>query len=399
MKKKPLFLVEVLALLLVLFGCSGLPNRPDSRIVFGSIEQSPCIAYFSTRTGARGSYSIGFAPESLLHYSRDLFVANYHGQEIVNVSDNPESGPRSHAWSPDGRHLSWTSERGLEVFTDGRKEIAVRASDYYIRPSAPYAWSPMSDQLAFVGHRCEDGRRVEDYALYLVPLSGGSVVKVTDMKGKRPSAIRWLEKSDTLVWVSTYEGVEALPIREGRPTGSARKLFEPDGGYCSGLSVSTEGSTVATAVAHYNGVWQFVIWTFSVEGKDVRRLTRTENLQESPVCWSPYDKNLVAFNGSRIDPVSRKLLSAPSLYLCQVDSGDVSVVETDEAYWSVGSPSWSPDGRYIAAVGARKDNTIYACDILILDVATLKWSRFTDSAEIMDDYPLWRPVSSSEFEK
>ena len=43
MKKKPLFLVEVLALLSLLFGCSGVPDTPDGRIVLGSVPKDRLV--------------------------------------------------------------------------------------------------------------------------------------------------------------------------------------------------------------------------------------------------------------------------------------------------------------------------------------------------------------------
>ncbi len=107
----------------------------------------------------------------------------------------------------------------------------------------------------------------------------------------------------------------------------------------SNLTISPDGKWVAYTVTSYSmeeNRGQRDIFIVSIDGKEVKQLTKSEGSNYSPA-WSPDGKKL-AFISTRD--------GNPQVYIIELETGKVEKV-TDVALGADGVV-WSPDGRYLA---------------------------------------------------
>ena len=130
-------------------------------------------------------------------------------------------------------------------------------------------------------------------------------------------------------------------ISAALPSADYELDFSPD--------VSPDGSRIAFMTYRFKarplrllfaGVVNSEIVTSALDGSDIRRLTKSEGFDESPV-WSP--------DGSSIAYIS----TGGRLQVMEADGSEVRML-TDSVVALGGPPVWSPKGRYIALT-ARAD--------------------------------------------
>jgi len=115
----------------------------------------------------------------------------------------------------------------------------------------------------------------------------------------------------------------------------------PADSYAQTPSISPDGKTVALVYGP-NPDAPFDVWTVSVDGSGLRRLTSTGNV--STVAWSPDGKRIAftdqaALPGGDYEP-------GDDVYVARSDGSDVQRVGGyASGYWR---PAWSPDGTKIA---------------------------------------------------
>ncbi|HYI12412.1 MAG TPA: PDZ domain-containing protein [Thermoanaerobaculia bacterium] len=167
----------------------------------------------------------------------DIFTAPAKEGEVRNISQTPGIRERDPLWSPDGRWISYLSDR------DGNYEIYVRAADgsdaerqitkdgksWRFTP----VWSPDSKLLAYSD---------KDHALHVVDVASGKVTRadhdeygdITDYRWSPDS--RWLvytkdnEAQFSSIYVYSVPGAKVHRLTSGQ-TNDFEPVFDPKGRY------------------------------------------------------------------------------------------------------------------------------------------------------------------------
>jgi TolB protein len=151
------------------------------------------------------------------------------------------------------------------------------------------------------------------------------------------------------------------------------------GGSGSGASPAwaPNGNEIAYSAAPSGA---FDIWIADSNGNLARRVTSFRGGNISPT-YNPRTGDQIAFISGRT--------GLPQLYIMNADGSGVSQM-TDGGYAS--SPSWSPNGQFIAFAWDRKygPGAPGGQDIYIMEVATKKWWQLTHDGGRCD-FPTWSP--------
>ncbi|HXS13566.1 MAG TPA: Tol-Pal system beta propeller repeat protein TolB [Acidobacteriaceae bacterium] len=122
------------------------------------------------------------------------------------------------------------------------------------------------------------------------------------------------------------------------------------------------------------------IWVADAQGTSARRITDFRGPDASPT-WNPKTGAQIAWISGRT--------GLPQLYIMDADGSGVQRL-TDGGY--VSSPSWSPNGQFLAFAWDRKygPGAPGGEDIYVMEIATKKWIQLThDSGRC--DFPSWSP--------
>jgi len=122
------------------------------------------------------------------------------------------------------------------------------------------------------------------------------------------------------------------------------------------------------------------IYTSNADGGELKRVTESHGPDVSPV-WNPK-------TGAQIAWVSGRT-GLPQIYTMESDGTNVQRM-TDTGY--AVSPSWSPNGQFLAFAWSRKygPGAPGGQDIYIMDVASKQWVQLTHEAGT-NDFPSWSP--------
>lgn len=115
-------------------------------------------------------------------------------------------------------------------------------------------------------------------------------------------------------------------------------------------------------------------------GAHQRRVTAFTGPDVSPV-WNPKTGTQIAFVSGRT--------GLPQIYIMDADGTNLQRM-TDTGY--AVSPSWSPNGQFLAFAWRRNygPGAPGGQDIYVMDIATKKWVQLTHE-EGLNDYPSWSP--------
>jgi TolB protein len=220
-----------------------------------------------------------------------------NGKQLV-VADSDGYGPQQvtsasinllPAWMPQGRSLAFTSFRdgaGAHLF---QVDLASRAVQQLVKMgdfATGAVFSPDGIRFAF------SASQAENTDIWLSPIEGGSVRRLTDSRGIDISA-SWSPDGKRLAFVSD---------RAGSPQ----------------------------------------IYTMASDGSDVRRITFQGNYNQEPA-WSPKG-DLIAFSGRDEHRVF-------DLYAINVQTGKIARLTQNEG--TNEKPSWAPNGRQIVFSSTR----------------------------------------------
>jgi TolB protein len=124
------------------------------------------------------------------------------------------------------------------------------------------------------------------------------------------------------------------------------------------------------------------IYISDANGGNVKQITRFKGPDVSPT-WNPKTNSQIAWCSGRT--------GLPQIYVMDSDGTNVQRM-TDGGYAT--SPSWSPNGQYLAFSWNRKygPGAPGGQDIYIMDIASRRWTQLTHDAG-RNDFPSWSPDS------
>lgn len=272
----------------------------------------------------------------------DLWMVSWDGATTVQLTSSPypESAPR---WSPDGRHLSFTSSRpdarGSQLWLlDRRGGEAVRVSD--VRGGfSDYEWSPDSRRIAFVSTDPDpaadtgrgDGRpRPIVIDRYLFKSGTGS----------------YHDRSRDHLYVFDIESRTATRLLDG-PFEEEAPAWSPDGRQIAFVSNRAEPDPDR---ANDSDLWVME----ATPGATPRRLTSWPGPDRGPVRWSP-DGRLIAYRQGSEPRFQAYNLSR--LEVVPAEGGEPRLV-APALDRDVSAHGWSPDGGSLVFV-VEDDRTEY----------------------------------------
>ncbi len=136
----------------------------------------------------------------------EIYTLGLDNSQIINVSNDATVNDHNPVWSPDGRRLSFVSERhgNPELYlVDLQQGGLLRLTEHTSRDSSPM-WSPDGQQIAFVSYR--DGEI--GGGLYLLDLTDPYLPILSE-------ALAFGVREDTLVWSPDGSQIAFVAIVDG----------------------------------------------------------------------------------------------------------------------------------------------------------------------------------------
>ena len=317
----------------------ALGGRP--RIVAEPPEGRAVINPAWSPDGERLAYVVGMAgagARSLAPRSGEIVaVQQVDGGEVRELTRGFDL--HSVAWSPDGSHIAYTS--GASLFTLG---------------------------VQLLGN-------VDPASIWVVPVNGGTAVRVTDDDFMNISPA-WLPDGKSLLFVSNREGsrdiYQVRLDRDGRPIGKSVRITSGIGAQT--ISTSASGRKLAYSVfVHRANLWSLDVADAAPVSISLARPVTTGNQIIEMADVSP-DGSTLVFNSDRD--------GNHELYKMTLAGGEPERL-TDEPADDY-APMWSPDGAEIAFHTLRTGNR----DIFIIAADGRSPQRVTTS-EGQDYFPVW----------
>jgi len=140
---------------------------------------------------------------------------------------------------------------------------------------------------------------------------------------------------------------------------------------------SSDGQNIAFSSSRTGNTEIYAVNSF---GSSLRRLTEHKGPDVSPT-WNPKTNAQIAWVSGRT--------GLPQIYTMASDGTNVVRV-TDQGY--AVSPSWSPNGQFLAFAWVRHygPGAPGASDIYIMDIASKQWAQLTHDGG-RNDFPSWSP--------
>ena len=141
---------------------------------------------------------------------------------------------------------------------------------------------------------------------------------------------------------------------------------------------SSDGTKLAFSASGASGDNE--IYTVNADGGDLRRITTFRGPDVSPV-WNPKTNSQIAWVSGRT--------GLPQIYIMNSDGSGIQRM-TDGGY--AVSPSWSPNGEFLAFAWNRHygPGVLGGQDIYMMNIANLNWVELTHG-EGTNDFPSWSP--------
>jgi dipeptidyl aminopeptidase/acylaminoacyl peptidase len=245
------------------------------------------------------AYTVGTIDAGKDKRDTDLYMVAWDGSRRIRLTSTPESSESQSRWSPDGRYLAFLASRG------------------------------------------DDEEKKNGAQVWLLDRSGGEAQKLTDVKGG-VSDYAWSPDSKRMVLVvddfdpsSDPEKMEGWKRKTRPPIVIDRYHFKSDG-----------GGYLTRLYSH--------LAIFDVAAKKADVLT-SGAFDDSDPAWSP-DGQSIAFVSSRAPDPDRS--EDADLYVIDARPAATARKVAASPGRVGGTPSWSPDGNWIACF--QKDETKFS---------------------------------------
>ncbi len=297
---------------------------------------------------AAGSERISFTSNRTGNFN--IYVMDIKGEHLRNVTNHPidEFGPwvpswvPAHTWSPDGRFLAYVSKRDgdFKIYVMDTRTKEHRRLIHHHKSEWFPAWSPDGRWIAFVSQSPEEvlqGKKSNH--IYKTDVNGAHVFQLTAPGGYHGHPA-WSPDSKQIAFFSHKVGERSSLYVMNSDGKRLRRV--PDGNiqamkgvFRSECAWSPDGKQIAFSLS-VPQVQRDHLCVIDVDGKNFRQLTRGGPIEGEKIL-------------EKREPVKE-----PAFPLL-----------TDALPW-IGSPVWSPDGKWIAYV--YSDRALWqVADIYIID--------------------------------
>ena len=298
--------------------------------------------------------SFGIAAETVVARLTQLRSTAHVARLTADVAGSLSREP---AWSPDGRRITFATER------DGDSEIYVmnadgsgvtRLTDNGIRDGEP-TWSPDGRRIAFASER--DGGP----EIYVMNADGSDVVRLTDNSALDRSPA-WSPDGRRIAFVSENSSFTANIYVMNADGSKVARLTESEAG-AADPAWSPDGRKIAFAS---QGEESLNIYVMNADGSDIARLSDNADANDWDRYpeWSP-DGRHIAFASKRDGVVG--------IYKMSVDGSGLARLTDNAGDYD---PAWSPDGRRIA-FASKRDGDL---DIYVMNADGSGVARLTDNS-------------------
>ncbi len=201
-------------------------------------------------------------------------------------------------------------------------------------------WSPDSKTIAFLSNRSDAEKPSQ---IYLINLEGGEARPLTKFEGNI-DGFSWSPDGKKIV----FTAVKFDPEQIEREKDEQKKKLGVVARHYKRLFFKLDGFG-------YLPQERLHIWVVDVADGKMKQLTDHEVFDESDPVWSPDGKRLAFFSNRSVDPDNDTF--ATDLFTMPAKGGDFTKIPTPRG--SKYTPSYSPDGKWIAYYGAENEGKMY----------------------------------------